>query len=67
MSRCSGQLGLQNVTVAECPALSLFMETLCLIDGGAVEQITCPPRHVKKKKKKKNVDLNDNGVSPVLK
>lgn len=66
MSRCSGQLGLQNVTVAECPALSLFMETLCLIDGGAVEQITCPLRHVKKKKKK-NVDLSDTGVSPMLK
>lgn len=46
MSRCSGQLGLQNVMVAECPALSIFMETQCLIDGGTVEQIMCPPRHV---------------------
>lgn len=57
MSRCPGQLGLQNVTVAACPVLSLFMEALRLIDGEADEQITRLSRHVNK-----NVDLGESCV-----
>lgn len=51
VSQGSGQLVPQNATVAGCPALSPFYGTHSwapgLIDGGADEQIMCPPKHVK--------------------